>query len=75
MLRILTNFWFTQQNLEKEAAQQAEKLKNQIPMIQKKAKDKRISAESRKGKYMHKVERVAEKFRSNGHAPKRPFGF
>lgn len=64
-----------QQNLEKKAAQHAEKLKNQVPKIQKQAKDKRAMVEAKKGKDLHKVEKVAEKFRTNGHAPDKPFGF
>lgn len=63
-----------QEALEKQKAEYAEKMKNQIALLHKEAEEKRAMVEARHGEELLKAEEQAAKYRATGLAPKKLLG-
>lgn len=63
-----------QEELEKKKAEYAEKIKNKIAAIHKKAEEKRAMTEALKGEELLKAEEKAAKYRATGTGPKKLLG-
>ncbi|XP_018454821.1 remorin 1.4-like isoform X2 [Raphanus sativus] len=64
-----------EEQLEKKKAEYVELMKNKIAQIHKQAEEKRAMIEARRGEEVLKAEELAAKYRANGTAPKKLFGF
>lgn len=62
-----------EEEFEKKKAKAAEKMKNKIAELHKKAEEKRAMVEAKRGEDILKVEETAAKFRSTGIVPKKLF--
>ncbi|CAK8573529.1 unnamed protein product [Lathyrus sativus] len=63
-----------EEQLERKKGEYAEKMKNKIALLHKKAEEKRAVIEAKKGEELLKAEEVAAKYRATGTAPKKLFG-
>ncbi|CAI9769547.1 unnamed protein product [Fraxinus pennsylvanica] len=63
-----------EEQLEKEKADHAERMKNKLALIHKQAEEKRAMVEARRGEEILKADEMSAKFRATGHAPTKVCG-
>ncbi|KAK2989075.1 hypothetical protein RJ640_018864 [Escallonia rubra] len=59
-----------EEEIEREKAEQVEKMKNKMAKVHKEAEEKRAIVEARRGEDTLKIEELAAKFRATGNTPK-----
>ncbi|KAJ9171356.1 hypothetical protein P3X46_014739 [Hevea brasiliensis] len=63
-----------EENLEKQKAEYAEKMKNKVALVHKQAEEKRAMVEAQRGEELLKAEEMAAKYRATGQTPKKLLG-